>query len=149
MLLLDEATSALDSESEAVVQARRGGVSGRTLGWENTGPPTPAACAPALLLSHAPRPQDALDGLMQGRTTVVVAHRLSTVMGANKIAVVKRGRIVEEVQPLVEHVLLLLPLPPPLLLPLHASACAWHPRDAGTPCAAALMADGACRHNTV
>eukprot|EP00887_Chlorella_sp_A99_P002677 scaffold6.g2677.t1 len=40
--------------------------------------------------------QAALDGLMTGRTTVVVAHRLSTVMHANKIAVVKRGQIVEE-----------------------------------------------------
>lgn len=40
--------------------------------------------------------QAALDGLMSNRTTVVVAHRLSTVMGADKIAVVKRGRVVEE-----------------------------------------------------
>ncbi|KAL4457545.1 hypothetical protein ABPG75_012410 [Micractinium tetrahymenae] len=40
--------------------------------------------------------QEALDALMKGRTTVVVAHRLSTVMGADNIAVVKRGRIVEE-----------------------------------------------------
>jgi ATP-binding cassette subfamily B (MDR/TAP) protein 1 len=30
--------------------------------------------------------QDALDRLMVGRTTVVVAHRLSTVMNADKIA---------------------------------------------------------------
>lgn len=30
--------------------------------------------------------QDALDALMKGRTTVVVAHRLSTVMGADNIA---------------------------------------------------------------
>lgn len=42
--------------------------------------------------------QAALDGVMMGRTTVVVAHRLSTVMGADKIAVVKRGQIVEEVR---------------------------------------------------
>lgn len=30
--------------------------------------------------------QDALDGLMEGRTTVVVAHRLSTVIDADSIA---------------------------------------------------------------
>ena len=42
--------------------------------------------------------QSALDGLMEGRTTVVVAHRLSTVRAADKIAVVQKGRIVEEGQ---------------------------------------------------
>ena len=42
--------------------------------------------------------QSALDGLMGGRTTVVVAHRLSTVRAADKIAVVQKGRIVEEGQ---------------------------------------------------
>ncbi|EFN58606.1 hypothetical protein CHLNCDRAFT_34209 [Chlorella variabilis] len=40
--------------------------------------------------------QDALDRLMVGRTTVVVAHRLSTVIGADMIAVVKQGHIVEQ-----------------------------------------------------
>ena len=34
--------------------------------------------------------QAALDGLMTGRTTVVVAHRLSTVMGANKVRHTRR-----------------------------------------------------------
>jgi subfamily B ATP-binding cassette protein MsbA len=38
--------------------------------------------------------QDALDTLLAGRTTVVVAHRLSTVRRADAIAVVDRGRIV-------------------------------------------------------
>jgi hypothetical protein len=40
--------------------------------------------------------QDALDRLMKGRTTVVVAHRLSTVINSDSIAVVKRGRIMEQ-----------------------------------------------------
>jgi ABC-type protease/lipase transport system fused ATPase/permease subunit len=40
--------------------------------------------------------QKALDQVMVGRTTVVVAHRLTTVINADKIAVVQRGYIVEE-----------------------------------------------------
>ncbi|KAJ0647095.1 putative ABC transporter, P-loop containing nucleoside triphosphate hydrolase [Helianthus annuus] len=39
--------------------------------------------------------QDALDGVMVNRTTVVVAHRLSTIKGADVIAVLKNGVIVE------------------------------------------------------
>ncbi len=39
--------------------------------------------------------QDALDRLMQGRTTVMIAHRLSTVKIAHRIAVLDQGRIVE------------------------------------------------------
>ncbi|KAJ0989334.1 hypothetical protein J5N97_007690 [Dioscorea zingiberensis] len=40
--------------------------------------------------------QEALDRVMVGRTTVVVAHRLSTIKGADVIAVVKNGVIVEQ-----------------------------------------------------
>lgn len=40
--------------------------------------------------------QDALDKVMLNRTTVVVAHRLSTIKGADVIAVVKNGVIVEK-----------------------------------------------------
>lgn len=39
--------------------------------------------------------EHALDRLMRGRTTIVVAHRLSTVQRADRVAVVDRGRLVE------------------------------------------------------
>lgn len=39
--------------------------------------------------------QDALDTLMKDRTTVVVAHRLSTIVNADKICVLNNGRIAE------------------------------------------------------
>ena len=40
--------------------------------------------------------QDALDRLSAGRTTLVIAHRLSTVRNADKIVVMDRGRVVDE-----------------------------------------------------
>ena len=61
--------------------------------------------APILLLDEATSALDAesealvqgaLDKLMQGRTTLVVAHRLATVLSADRILVLDRGRIVEE-----------------------------------------------------
>jgi subfamily B ATP-binding cassette protein MsbA len=39
--------------------------------------------------------QEALERLMQGRTTVIIAHRLSTVKVAHRIVVLDRGKIVE------------------------------------------------------
>jgi subfamily B ATP-binding cassette protein MsbA len=39
--------------------------------------------------------QEALDRLMQNRTTVIIAHRLSTVHKANRIAVLEAGHLVE------------------------------------------------------
>jgi ATP-binding cassette, subfamily B, bacterial MsbA len=60
--------------------------------------------APILLLDEATsaldseaerQVQSALRELMRGRTSVVIAHRLSTVQGADLICVVDRGRIVE------------------------------------------------------
>ena len=39
--------------------------------------------------------QNALDDLMRNRTSVVIAHRLSTVIDADLIAVLERGRLVE------------------------------------------------------
>lgn len=61
--------------------------------------------APILLLDEATSALDsesetlvqrALDGIMQGRTTLVIAHRLATVTRADRILVFDGGRLVEE-----------------------------------------------------
>ena len=61
--------------------------------------------APVLLLDEATSSldneseflvQQALDRLMRGRTTIVIAHRLSTVERAHRILVLDRGSIVEQ-----------------------------------------------------
>ena len=38
--------------------------------------------------------QDALDRLMKGRTTLIIAHRLATVLNADRIVVMEQGRVV-------------------------------------------------------
>ena len=40
--------------------------------------------------------QQALERLMRGRTTLVIAHRLATVLKADRIVVMDEGRVVEE-----------------------------------------------------
>ena len=40
--------------------------------------------------------QEALERLSQGRTTIVIAHRLSTVRRADKIVVMDKGRVVDQ-----------------------------------------------------
>ena len=40
--------------------------------------------------------QAALERLSQGRTTLVIAHRLATVRNADRIVVMDRGRVVED-----------------------------------------------------
>ena len=39
--------------------------------------------------------QEALEHLMQGRTTMVIAHRLSTVVKADRIVVMEEGRVID------------------------------------------------------
>ena len=40
--------------------------------------------------------QNALDGIMRDRTSIIIAHRLSTVQKADRIVVLDEGRIVSE-----------------------------------------------------
>ena len=40
--------------------------------------------------------QDALENLMRGRTSIVIAHRLSTVASLDRIVVLSNGRIMED-----------------------------------------------------
>jgi ATP-binding cassette subfamily B protein len=40
--------------------------------------------------------QAALDSAIQGRTTLVIAHRLATVQRADRIVVLDKGRLVEQ-----------------------------------------------------
>ena len=39
--------------------------------------------------------QNSLEKLLAGRTTFIVAHRLSTIMKADQILVIEQGRIIE------------------------------------------------------
>lgn len=49
--------------------------------------------------------QEALDNLMKDRTTIAIAHRLSTVKNADKLVVMENGRVIEEGthEELVQH----------------------------------------------
>jgi subfamily B ATP-binding cassette protein MsbA len=40
--------------------------------------------------------QDALERLMKGRTTLVIAHRLATIEHADRVLVLEAGRLVEQ-----------------------------------------------------
>jgi ATP-binding cassette subfamily B protein len=57
-------------------------------------PPSPQATS-ALDSANEAAVQAALDNLMVGRTTVVIAHRLSTVVRASQIVVLHKGEAIE------------------------------------------------------
>uniref|UniRef100_A0A0N5ACF5 ABC transporter domain-containing protein n=1 Tax=Syphacia muris TaxID=451379 RepID=A0A0N5ACF5_9BILA len=78
ILLLDEATSALDVQSEALVQASQN------------------FRAKNIFVAHFSFYSNALNKASKGRTTIVIAHRLSTVKGADSIVVFDKGHIVEK-----------------------------------------------------
>ena len=76
---------------------------GNASGWRSRAPML--RDAPILLLDEATSALDteseahvheALARLMQGRTTVVIAHRLATIRRADKIVVMEAGRVVEQ-----------------------------------------------------
>ena len=76
ILILDEATANVDTRTEVVIQR-----------------------ALKRLLKGRPDadgdPRSARSGRLHGRTSFVIAHRLSTVQGADRIVVLDKGRVVE------------------------------------------------------
>lgn len=40
--------------------------------------------------------QEALNNAMKGRTTIIIAHRMSTIEGCDKIFVLDSGKVLEE-----------------------------------------------------
>ena len=83
VLLLDEATSALDTENEKV-RLLPNLIVGSTTHF------TVSLCRWFQIV------QEALDKARAGRTCIMIAHRLSTIQNADYIAVITRGKIMEQ-----------------------------------------------------
>lgn len=52
-------------------------------------------CCHSIIFSHSQNILQALRRVTQGKTTIVIAHRLSTVVDADEILVLERGQVVE------------------------------------------------------
>ena len=50
-------------------------------------------------MADVPRGERALDVLLQGRTAILIAHRLTTAMKSDRIVVIEDGRVVESGAP--------------------------------------------------
>ena len=83
MLILDEATSSIDTRTESIVQK---GMDMLILDEATSSIDTRTE----MLI------QEAFDRMMQGRTSFIVAHRLSTIRNADEILVMKDGSIIEQ-----------------------------------------------------
>jgi ABC-type multidrug transport system fused ATPase/permease subunit len=64
--------------------------------WSTARSGIPKACIGGRAAASTERKlQGALDAVMEGRTTFVIAHRLATIRNADRILVFHQGRIVE------------------------------------------------------
>ena len=52
-------------------------------------------CEAAKGLKCEKKIQDSIQKLVKGRTTLIVAHRLSTIRNADRIAVIEKGNVLE------------------------------------------------------
>ena len=85
---------------------RRSSATGRSQAARSSGSPSPRAVLndPAILIfdeatsqvdaDSEKKIQEALAELTKGRTTLIIAHRLSTVINADRIAVMDKGQII-------------------------------------------------------
>jgi ATP-binding cassette subfamily B protein len=80
IIVLDEATACADPENEQKIQKA----------FEKLMAPGAVAPDKSLL------PESGPEGRMKNTTVIIIAHRLSTVRGADKIVVIDKGRLAEE-----------------------------------------------------